>query len=56
MEVIQNYEDPKLNYSTAYAKAFGACWGAMNDEQRQMVLDVSAKHALMLIQLDKENN
>lgn len=55
-EVVENLRDEKLNFDTAYPKAFGACWGIMTDEQRQIVLDYSERQKLIVEMLDKETN
>ena len=55
-EVVDNLRDERLNYDNAYARAFGACWGIMNDEQRLIVLEYSQRQANIINELNKESN
>jgi len=55
-EVVNNLRDEKLNYDTSYAKAFGACWGVMTDEQRLIVLEYSQRQAIIINTLGEEIN
>jgi hypothetical protein len=55
-EVVNNLRDERLNYDNAYAKAFGACWGVMTDEQRLIVLEYSQRQAIIINTLGEEVN
>jgi hypothetical protein len=55
-EVVNNLRDERLNYDNAYAKAFGACWGIMNDEQRLIILEYSQRQAIIINTLGEEVN